>query len=170
MTEPYISGLEWGWPESVRVHHTAIIWGHVHVGEFSRIDAFAVITGEVDLGKRVHIGHGAGIYGGAGVSIGDCSTLSPGSRIFTGTDDVGYSMLASPTLKDRAGRFGEVHVGAFSVIGSNSVVLPRAHIGEEVQIAALSMVRGRIPDNQVWGGTPARYIMERMKLDREKML
>jgi acetyltransferase-like isoleucine patch superfamily enzyme len=49
-------------------------------------------------------------------------------------------------------------------------VLPRSEIGEEVQIAALSMVRGRVPDNQVWGGTPIRYIRERTKLDREAML
>jgi UDP-3-O-[3-hydroxymyristoyl] glucosamine N-acyltransferase len=170
VSEEYLSGTNWGWADSVKVHHTAIIWGHVYVGEFSRIDAFAVITGEVDLGRRVHIGHGAGIYGMGGVCMGDCSTLSPGSRIFTGTDDVGCPLLASPTLKERDGKFGEVHVGAFSVIGSNSVVLPNAQIGEEVQIAALSMVKGRIPDNQVWGGTPAKFIMDRVKLDREKMV
>jgi acetyltransferase-like isoleucine patch superfamily enzyme len=166
----YYSGCDGDWHETAQIHVTAVIVGDVKIGAHCRVDAFAVITGPVKLDERVHIGVGACIFGGYGVAIGKGSSLSPGAKIFTATDDVGYSLLASPQLLQRASKHGPVSVGAFSVIGSNSVVLPNSQIGEEVQIAALSMVRGRIPDNQVWGGTPARYIMDRMKLDREKML
>lgn len=129
-----------------------------------------MITGNVKLGKRCHIGHGAAIFGGMGVTMGDGCSLSPGAKIFTATDDVGYSCLANPQLEERAARSGPVHIGAFSVIGANSIVLPRARIGSQVQIGALSCVKANIPDNQVWAGIPAHYLMPRSPLNVAAMM
>lgn len=171
MNEPqYLSGLEWNWDESVLVHRLALIVGtHVRVGRYSRIDAFTVITGDVTLGERVHIGTGAHIYGSYGVSMGECCSLSPGAKIFTATDDVNSPYLANPLLLTRQGKTGPVRIGAYSVIGSNSVVLPNVSIGDEVQIGSNSSVTKSIPAGQVWGGSPATYIKIRCPIDREAL-
>lgn len=167
----WVSGVEFGWDKSVMVHRLALIVGkNVRVGRYSRIDAFTVLTGRVTLGERVHIGTGACIFGTYGVSMGDCSTLSPGAKIFTATDAVDSAYLGSPLVLEREMKYGGVIVGAFSVVGANSVVLPLVGIGEEVQIASNSTVTKRVPDGQVWGGNPARYIKDRAQIDRQKAM
>jgi acetyltransferase-like isoleucine patch superfamily enzyme len=167
----YLSGSNFGWPESVRVHRLANIVGErVTVGEHSRIDAFVTISGSVQIGKRVHIANGAAIFGGEGVTIGDGCSVSPGAQIFTATDDVHSDMLAGPQLVEQYAKRAPVRMGAFSVVGANSVVLPGAVIGDEVQIGACAVVRGTVPDNQVWAGVPAHYLCPRAKVDRAKMM
>ena len=168
----YISGRNFGWPDSVLVHRLAnIVADGVVVGEHSRIDAFVTITGKVRLGARVHIGASACIFGGSGVVMGDGCTLSSGARIFTGTSDVHSDALSGACLPGRDGIYAPVIVGAFTEIGSGSVVLPGAVIGDEVQIASNATVRAgaKIPDNQVWGGLPAHYLCPRTKIDRVRM-
>lgn len=44
-------------------------------------------------------------------------------------------------------------------IGAHSVLLPGCSVGKNAVIAAGSVVRGIIPDNEVWGGNPAKFIM-----------
>jgi acetyltransferase-like isoleucine patch superfamily enzyme len=168
MTEPqYLSGLEWGWDESVMVHVSALICGaKVRVGAHTRIDAYTVITGTVDIGERCHIGHGAAIYGGGGVIIRNATSLSGGVKVYTATDDVDSPYLANPQLIENRAKSGPVYIGSYSVVGANSVVLPGSEIMDEVQIASNSTVKGVVPIRQVWGGNPARFLKDRAKIKR----
>ncbi|WP_295654513.1 acyltransferase [uncultured Mucilaginibacter sp.] len=50
-------------------------------------------------------------------------------------------------------------------IGMNSIVLKGVNIGSNVIIAAGSVVSKDIPDNQIWGGNPARFIKEKQVWD-----
>ena len=49
------------------------------------------------------------------------------------------------------------------MIGAHSILLPGTSIGKNCVIAAGSVVTGIIPDNEVWGGNPARFIMKTSK-------
>lgn len=168
---PYLSGVNWGWPDTVKVHRLANIVGdRIKVGEHSRIDAFTTITGNVTIGARVHISTGACIFGTDGVTIGDGCSLSPGAKIFTATDDIRSDLLSGPQLAERYAKRKSVKIGAFSVIGANSVVLPGAEIGDEVQIGSLAVVRSIIADGEVWIGAPAHFLCKRVKVDRAKMM
>ncbi len=56
-------------------------------------------------------------------------------------------------------KFGPINIGNNCFIGFRSIILPNVTIGDNVIIAAGSIVNKNIPSNQVWGGVPARYIM-----------
>lgn len=49
-------------------------------------------------------------------------------------------------------------IGDNVFIGINSIILSGSNIGNNVIIGAGSVVSGRIPDNEVWGGNPAKFI------------
>ena len=44
-------------------------------------------------------------------------------------------------------------------IGMNTLLMPNTSVGKNSIVAAGSVVTKHIPDNEVWGGCPARYIM-----------
>ena len=46
--------------------------------------------------------------------------------------------------------------GAF--IGASSIILKGVEIGKKAVVAAGSVVSKNIPDNEVWGGNPAKFI------------
>ena len=169
MIDQYISGVNYGWSDSVRVHKTALICGQtVRVGAHSRIDAYTVITGKVDIGERCHIGHCVSIHGTHGVTIRNGSTLSPGVHVFTMTDDINSPLLASPQAIERGGKTGPVYIGSCVVVGANSIVLPGTDIMDEANIASNSLVRGTVPMRTVWGGNPAKKLKARHPVDRAK--
>jgi non-ribosomal peptide synthetase-like protein len=50
---------------------------------------------------------------------------------------------------------GTVKVGAHSVVGTRSMLLPGARVGKRAEVAPGSAVTGRIPTGQRWSGAPA---------------
>ena len=153
-----------GFPESTAVHKLANLVGTIKVGKNCRIDAFVTITGKVTLGDNVHIGVGACIFGGGGVSIDDCVSLSPGCKIFSATEDPDCGYLSNPTLPNHKAKEAPVRIGKRSIIGANSVVMPGVHIGDDVQIGALSFVRQSIRSGTISAGIPAQKLRDKPSL------
>ncbi|MCS0231414.1 acyltransferase [Vibrio alginolyticus] len=56
-------------------------------------------------------------------------------------------------------KFSPILVKKRAFIGANSTILPGVSIGERSIVAAGSVVTRDIPDQEVWGGVPARKIM-----------
>lgn len=55
-------------------------------------------------------------------------------------------------------------------IGANTILLPNVVVGKNSVVAAGAVVNKNIPDNEVWGGCPAKFIMsvsELAKKDKE---
>ncbi len=52
----------------------------------------------------------------------------------------------------------EVIIGNSVFIGAHSTLLKGVHIGENSIIGAGSVVTKSIPDNEIWGGNPAKFI------------
>lgn len=55
-------------------------------------------------------------------------------------------------------RVGSVRIGAHSVIGTRSVVLPGIEIGERAIVGAMSLVNSDIPPKSFYAGVPAKRI------------
>lgn len=152
-----------------KIHRLANLVGDkIEFGKNCRIDAFVTITGGVRIGNNVHIGIGVSIFGAHGVTIGDGVSLSPGSKIFTATDDPSLNLVTNPQLEEKLGYSGKVDIGDYSSIGSGAVVLPGVCIEEQVQVGALSLVKTNLRRNGVYAGIPARFIKPRVELQYGK--
>lgn len=143
------------------VHKTAILSGEVSVGENSRIDAYAVITGTVHLGRYVHIGTGCFVSGANhSVRMDDFSSLSAGVKVFTGSDDYsGYSMT-NPTVPSECKpylRKGAVIIGKHVIVGAGSVIAPGVEIAEGTAVGALSLISSSLEPWGVYAGIPAKW-------------
>lgn len=89
------------------------------------------------------------------IHIGEYCKITRGVTILT--HDYSRSVLRRK-YGEMIGEAGEVVLGNNVFVGVNSILLMGTHIGNNVIIGAGSVVGGRIPDNVVVAGNPARII------------
>lgn len=56
-------------------------------------------------------------------------------------------------------KVGPIVLGDNCFIGAKSILMPNCSVGKNSVVASGSIVTKNIPDNQVWGGMPAKFIM-----------
>lgn len=56
------------------------------------------------------------------------------------------------------GRISGISIGAYSFVGTGSIVMPGAHIGQGCLIGAGTVVRGDIPDYSIVVGSPGKIV------------
>lgn len=57
-------------------------------------------------------------------------------------------------------KVGSIELFENSFVGAYSILMPNCSIGKNSIVAAGSIVTKRIPDGEVWGGIPAKFIMK----------
>ncbi|MEW6996854.1 DapH/DapD/GlmU-related protein [Colwelliaceae bacterium BS250] len=112
--------------------------GSIFVGEHSYIGGISTIQSVnnaiVTIGKNCQISHNVRIYTKSMVANHD------------------FSNTPIPTyIKD-------VSVGDYCWIGANVFINPGVTIGSNSVIGANAVVTGNVPENEVWGGVPAKLI------------
>lgn len=165
--EQYVSGANWGWDESVKVHVTANIVGDkITVGPNTRIDGQVTITGDVQIGRNCHLAVGCSLFGGEGIVIGDHCGVSAGVRIFTGTDDPDLGVLALHSENElaRGAKVGMVLIEDYVTIGANCVIYPGVRLGRACMVGALSFVNSNLEVGWIYAGCPARGLRPRPPL------
>lgn len=147
------------------VHPLANIVGNVRVGEGARIDAFVTITGDVEIGCYTHVGTMTCIFGTGGVSIGDYVGISPGVKIFTGTEDPSGEWVTNPTVPDhmRNPKVSPIRIADHCLIGANTVLLPGADMPQGAAVGCLSLVKHSLGAWALHAGVPARLIRARSR-------
>lgn len=58
-------------------------------------------------------------------------------------------------------KFGNILIKERAFIGAKSIILPNVTIGNRSVIGAGSVVTKNVPDDEVWAGVPARFLMTR---------
>lgn len=96
------------------------------------------------LGKNVQIGSFTSIDAMEGVEIEDNVKIGFGCVILS------YSSI------DKKG--GKVVLKRNCKVGSNAVIMPSITIGENAVVGANSFVNRDVPSNEIWVGTPARFL------------
>lgn len=87
------------------------------------------------------------------ITVGNHCQITAGVKFFTHGGG-GAVRLFIPKFD----AFGKITIGDYVYIGSNSLIMPGVSIGDNVLIAAGSIVTKSIPSNVVVGGNPARIV------------
>jgi len=122
------------------------------IGDNVRIDDFCILKGQIVFGSYVHIGAFSMVSGAHGtVNLGDCTGLSAGVYVYTGTDIYAATSLSNPTIPENLVRTrkGNVAIRTGAVIGAHTIVLPNTVVGEGASIGAQCIAFGHIPRGAV---------------------
>lgn len=90
------------------------------------------------------------------ISIGEKCKITQGVTILA--HDFSYSIFR-PVYHDIPKKAAITKIGNNVFLGLNSIILMGSEIGDNVIIGAGAVVSGKVPDNEVWGGNPAKFIM-----------
>lgn len=106
----------------------------------------------IRVGRRSSPGSNSGCYiqGKNGIQIGHNCRFGPNVGLISANHDAGDY--------DRWVKTGPITIGNNVWIGMNAVVLPGVHIGDNVIVAANSVVTEDIPANSIAAGSPCRVI------------
>ena len=109
----------------------------------------------LSIGDRCLIGRGSGIVAHFSIEIGD--DVWTGHYVYITDQNHDYRDVTRPiSVQSQLER--PVVVGSGSWLGHGTIVLPGAHIGRHVAVAAGSVVTGELPDECVAAGSPARPV------------
>jgi acetyltransferase-like isoleucine patch superfamily enzyme len=100
---------------------------------------------KLKLGKNVKIGAFTKLDCAHGITLEDNVDIASNCSI------VSHSTVDG-------GKQGQITIKENARIGANSVILPNVTIGKNSVIGALSLVKGSVPDNELWAGIPAKKI------------
>jgi len=161
---------------NVRISDKASIYDadQIDIGDHSRIDDFCMISGNVSIGRNVHIAVFCNVVGGEkGIVFKDFSGLAYGCHVFTQSDDYGGKTLTNPTVPDKYKQEIKkaIVIGRHSIVGTNSLIFPGVVLAEGTSVGALSMVKKSTEEWSVYCGNPAKRIKARkrdlLKLEKE---
>lgn len=122
----------------------------------------------VRIGRHVHIACFVSMSGGS-VILGDYSSVGPGSRLLSASDDfLGSALVGSgvpPAFRNV--KREKITLGKHAVVGANCVIMPGVTIGDGACVGANSLVTRDVPPWTIVGGSPARHLKDR---PRDKIL
>ena len=153
---------------NVKISKNACIYGieKISIGDNVRIDDFCILSGHIELGNNIHIAAFSALYGGEkGIYIQDYANISSRVSVYSINDDYSGVTMTNPTIPDKYKKVTskEVYIGAHTIIGSASIVLPGVVIGEGSAFGSFSFINR---DSEPWSinvGIPFKKIKERSK-------
>lgn len=115
--------------------------------------------GQISFGAGSYIGEYSTVQAVAGerVLIGCCCSISHNVRFYTGTS----AADADPRQGPPPSISGSIVVGDGVWIGTNCYIAQGITIGDNSVIGANSVVTHSVPENEIWGGVPARFIRKK---------
>lgn len=127
----------------------------------------------INIEKGVHFGDGLTIGNGSGIGansnipsdvvIGENVMMGQDVLMFTSnhrTDSIEIPMGAQGMTESKT-----IVIGNDVWIGARVTILPGVHIGNGCVIGAGAVVTKDVPDYQIWGGNPARFLKSRLPED-----
>lgn len=133
-------------PDSTRIWQYVVILENAIIGENCNINSHCFIENDVKIGNNVTVK--CGVYLWDGITIEDNVQIGPN---VTFTNDK-YPRAKQPFKLQRTIIQKGASIGAFSTI------LGGVTIGENAMVGAGSLVTKNIPANELWYGSPAKFI------------
>ena len=161
---------------NVKVSDKASIYDaeKISIGDNSRVDDFCILSGEIFIGKYVHITPMCLIAGGKpGVVLKDFCTLAYGVKVFAQSDDYSGETMVNSLIpkKFKEETFERVTLERHVVVGTNAVILPGVNVAEGCAIGAMALLNKSTNSWGVYIGSPAKRFKERkqnlLKLEKQ---
>lgn len=153
---------------NVKVSDKASIYNHdcISIDDNSRIDDFCVLSGNITIGKNVHIAVFCNLAGGEkGIIMEDFSGLAYSVNAFTQSDDYTGLTLTNPTIPDefKLEKKAAITIKKHVIVGAGSMIFPGVELAEGCSVGAMSMVTKSTEEWKVYSGIPAKPFKDRKK-------
>ena len=127
-------------------------------GYFTSMPGFVIEeAAKVAIGRRCGFNRGVYITASRGITIGDDVIIGA----YTVLRDADHGTEPGITIKDQPLKTDGIWIGNDVWIGAHCVILKGTVIGNGAVIGANSLVKGKVPANEVWVGSPARKLRSR---------
>ena len=139
------------------------------VGDDSIVDDFCYFSTKVKVGVGSHIAASCVIAGGKDrqFTFGNFGSIASGVKIYCGSNDFVNDLVVLTPEVDIGMEMcsGDVTIGDYCGIGTNSVIMPKNIIPEGTVIGGLSWVPARceLEPWSVYAGIPVKKIKDRKK-------
>ena len=138
----------------------------IAIADGTRIDDFAILSsgdGGIFIGKNVHIGCYSSLIGAGRIEIEDCTEISGRVSIYSSSNEFHATDFFHAEIKGLRTniKIQDVRIMQNVVVGAGSVILPGTIIEYYARIGALSLINGRVRNNEIWAGIPAKKIRMR---------
>lgn len=160
----YSCSLQGGGHQHIKIGHHTCIQSHCILGCW---DYYDTCNGQQKFSPEIVIGNYCSI--GEYTQVTACNRVSIGDGLLTGRfvyiGDNAHGGLCQeeaniPPIKRNLLSKGEVKIGNNVWIGDKATILANVHIGNNVIVAANSVVTKDVPDNCIVAGAPAKIIKE----------
>ena len=116
------------------------------MGSNIRIDDFCILSAGKEgiyIDNYVHIGCYSSLIGQAKISVSSFANISTKVSIFSSSDDFSGNSLTNPMIDDnyKLLNHAPVTIDKHVIIGTNSTVLPGAHLEKGSAVGAHSLIK-----------------------------
>jgi acetyltransferase-like isoleucine patch superfamily enzyme len=162
--------------QNVSISDKCAIYGaeKISIGDNSRIDDFCVLSGEITIGRHVHIAVFCNLASGeSSITLQDFVGLAFGCHIIAQSDDYSGRSMTNPTIPKKFKKeiSSPITIGIHSILGTGTIVLPGVQIPAGVSSGANTLFNKSAEEWSVYVGSPARRVKERsrelLKLEQE---
>lgn len=136
----------------------------VRIGEHARVDAGCILTGRIEIGRRVHLAPYCVLYGKAGITIGDYSGFGAFTAMHSESDDYSGRSMFGPCVPDEYQPHklrAPIRIGRNVLGGTRVTILPGVVVADGAAIGAHALVKDYLAGDLIYAGCPAKAIGER---------
>lgn len=164
--------------KGVLLSRKAVIYdaGNIEIGDYTRIDDFCILSGNISLGSFIHIGVCTRLSGSrAQLTMKDFSGISYNCTVIASSEDYSGEFMTNPMvpLKYKKILPNPVVLEKHALIATHSVVLPGVTVGEGTALGAMSLLLKDAEPWSIYVGAPAKRIRDRkrnlLKLENQMM-
>jgi acetyltransferase-like isoleucine patch superfamily enzyme len=135
--------------EGTNIWQFCVVLPNAKIGNNCNICSHCFIENDVIIGNNVTVK--CGVYLWDGIEIDDNVFIGP---------NVTFTNDKYPRSKQYPDAFLKIKIKKGASIGAGSIILGGVTIGEKAMIGAGSLVTKDVPANQLWMGSPAKYVKD----------